>query len=452
MGWTLPVGLDFADGVTNLPGQAGGVPSIVGTPLPTANLQLWNSGGQGTLQIEEPPGSPKLERAEQATGAHNLEMSWQQARYYWTLMPRGTVVNDTAANFWRILSCECTRTSATRGTLYYVMESISFDSPPDEFDVNEVSLDLDIVKHPRYNWALLPYVSDNSTYALIGDTNQKVYYTDLKNSIVAFLEQYRNAPQIPLGANVSSYIQDGIKTLLKANASGQGSIETTIINSNFDPTKAIAAAVYWNGNAATQPTANCRYFLVNAPFNLNNPSDPVSIAVAAATECISKIWRQEDTPYIAGYEVVWSQFFFAPIYLNPGGYIEDPRTVVPDYFLDPLTNQNIPRALQHFTGPVGGGYGNLSNDSPTGLGGSSIFDRLTVINPQCYSTTGISGGPLSMSCLRKSDRYSYDRTWFKVTHTWLCAPVGKWDRDIYTRGNRPQTALDYNLLPGSFGS
>jgi hypothetical protein len=452
MSWILPVGLDYADGTTTLPVQpsgSGGTPSIVGTPLPTSSLYIYSSVGETltrTMKVEEQPGSPHLERAEQCTCEHRLKMSTTQANFYFSVMPRGTVVTDTFGNIWRILSCDTTRMEATTSELHYVMESISFDSPPDDFQVNEVSLDLNILKHPRYAWALNPYVSDASTWASVGDL--RIYYSDQKNKLVRMLQNYIEAPIYPDDSYVSGQVQSTILSELgiNTNAGILSSVFTmNYPNKNFTVSKPKVNPVGWDGVNANMPTANCPYFLLEVPVNLSNPNDPISIAIAAAKEVITKLWRQEDTPYIAGYEITHTQYFFAPVFLNPGGYIEDPRYIVPAYFMSPYNNGIIPRGSQG--NPFGGDTG-----APVPFGGTTIFDALPIVNPQCYATNGLRGGPLSFSCLRKSDNEIYQRTWFAMTHTWLCAPVGKWDADIYSQNNRPQNANDFNRLPSSFGN
>ena len=446
MTWNLPVGLDFADGVTRLPAQPSGSdnqPVIIGTPLPTAFLSILSNTQDGIMTIEEPTGSPHLERAEQCTCSHTLKMSWVEARYYWSLMPRGTIVNDSEANIWRILSCDMVRQNGTSADLSYVMESISFDSPPDDFQLNEVSMDLNIIKHPRYSWALFPYVTDSSTFTQVNSI--KVYYTDIKEAIIRMIQNYTDSPFYPSQSQVQGLIQTNILSMLNLDPTkGAGKIQVNYPNLNYNPDKTTVDPVTWDGKTSDYPTANCVFFLVSVPVNLSDPTNPIVIAIAAAKELISKLWRQEDTPYIAGYEVVWTQYFFAPIYLNPGGYIEEPRDHVPAYFICPDNNGIIPRGDQR--NPSGGDIAD-----PPKQGQQTIFDYMTEFNPQSYSTTGLYGGPLAMSCLRKSDHYDYERTWFKVPHTWLCAPIGKWDKDLYNQNNRPQISTDFNKLPDAFG-
>ena len=142
------------------------------------------------------------------------------------------------------------------------------------------------------------------------------------------------------------------------------------------------------------------------------------MAVAAAGEIIQKLWYQEDTPYVAGFQVTWSQYYFAPVYENPGGYVENPFGIVPDYFL-----------------------------SPSQDGSNTIFDLMAQINPQCYSDNGSSNGNVNISWLRKADEVEYQRTWFKVTRTWIGSPIGHWDAQIYSGGERPQLPANYLPLP-----
>ena len=449
MAWHLPVGFDYADGQTPLPAQplgAGGAPTIIGTPLPTADLQVWSSYGDALLNqvtIQEDSGSPHIERAEQATCSHNLTLSDSAGLFYISVLSRGTMVTDTYGNVWRILSSDLQRNMAgNTAKLSYVMESISFDSPPDDFDIEEVSLDLNIIKHPRYAWALNPYTTDASTYSLAGDT--RIYYTQIKEAIIRMIQNYIDSPFYPSQAQTQGLIQSNILAQLGINSTSTTvSFQVNYPNPNFDASKTVVAPVSWNGVTLSMPTVNCVFFLVPVTVDMTNPNNPIVIALAAAQELISKLWRQEDTPYIAGYRIVWKQKFFAPVYLNPGGYIEDPRYIVPQYFMSPFNNGIVPRGEQG--SPFGG-----DTSSPVPYGYATIFDALPYWNPQCYAINGIRGGALSFSCLRKSDRVHYERTWFEVTHTWDCAPIGKWDSDIYSQYNRPQNANDYNLLPSIF--
>jgi hypothetical protein len=142
-------------------------------------------------------------------------------------------------------------------------------------------------------------------------------------------------------------------------------------------------------------------------------------------EIIIKYWRGEETPYVVGYEMTWSQYYFVSPWLNPGGYVEDPMT------------QSTPQLPEYFYSrvfPPNGSY--------------TIFDYLPYINPQCYSSDGTYAGSVNISWLRKADQVEYQRTWFRITRTWIGSPVGFWDSDLYTTNNRPNylTGVGYNSL------
>lgn len=452
MAFVIPVGVDWADGATVLrvqPDGASGSPTIIGTPIPTANIQMYYGNGTLSDLIQEESGSPEIERSEQCTCRHELKLPYVTGLSYWGVMGRGTMVTDTAGNVWRILSCNCKRLnepcvyqgySGVFCTFSYVAESISFDSPPDDFEIQEVSLDLDIIKHPRYAWAISPYVTDVSLYATVGDTN--ITYRDIKETIMRMIQTYIESPFFPSATMINGLVQSTIMTQVKPGPDGKYHIDVQYPNPNYVSIngKSPATPVNWDGTTtALTGMPNCQFFIISVPFT-NTETNPVVIAIAAAYELITKLWRKEDTPYIASYKIVWTQKVFQTVYLNPGGYIEDPRQIVPQYFMNPFNNGIIPRSYW-----VDGQAVDSSVTNPNG----SIFDLLPIINPQCYSVTGVRGGPLSFSCLRISDTIRYDRTFFDVPHTWLCSVVGKWDEDLYTQGDRPKNANEFNVLPNT---
>ena len=465
MSWILPVGLDSADGVTLLPSQpsgSGDTPVIVGTGLPTGDYQIWsNSAGGDVPTVEEMPGSPRWERAEQSTCEHRLKMSKADAIYYAEMMPRGTIVNDSLGNIWRILSCEYERDSDLFSSLHYVMESLSFDSPPDDFSDHPVSLDINIIKHPRYWWALSPYAGEEANIP-VGDT-AFASISIVKEAIIRMIQNYIESPFYPTQNQTNSLIQVNI-----INAMKSGSFQLPYPNPTFDASRKIDDPVNWSGNAADIPklgNPNCAYYLLPSAgiYEADDfETGPIHIAVAAAYELISKLWRQEDTPYQVGRQTTWTQYFFAPVYLNPGGYIEDPRDWVPSYFMDveqpfPPVNTLLPRADQSAVGQsadpsLSGTDPGANADAVPALGadtGGSIYDWMLLYNPQSYSDDGTVDGNLQLSCLRESDDVDYERTWFKVTHTWKVAPVGKWDSDLYKLLGEPgpQVASDFNQNP-----
>jgi hypothetical protein len=388
-----------------------------GTVSPSGSIvQSGNIFSIGTF--EEYPDSPEIERAEQCTVQHRLKTTWANAQTAIQSLGRGTIVHDSAGNTYRILSSKIQSEKGGLATISITSESISFDSPPDEFQIVPVELGVDIMKHPRYNWALLPWTNDTSTYTNLpigGGGSVTISYNDVKQSVIRMIQTYRDSPYLASGDNVNSYVQSSIIQTLK---NGGQQVTTTFKNPNFSTS---AKEVQPDGknnlwvSGTPLPTVNCRFFAVNVPIG-GGSSDPVKIAIAAALEIISKLWRGEDTPPITGYELTWSQYYFAPVALNPGNYIESPLGIVPAYFMNT-------------------GAGNT---------GPNIFNQLTSINPQSFSVNGLYGGSLAFSCLRKPDEIDYQRTWFKVTRKWLCSPIGHWDSDLLTTNNRPQNAGDYH--------
>ena len=428
-GFTISTGFDRSDGVTPLPSQSSGFfPSgTSGTPNPSIGGQ-YDPGGQGSALkkvgnltgIEEEPDSPEIERAEQGTFMHRFKVAtWSLATQFISMLGRGTFLTDSYGNRWRVLSSKIQSQRGGAATCSITAESLSFDSPPDEFSITPVELNVDIMKHPRYNWALLPWTNDQSSYTTLSN-GQVITYNDIKQSIIRQIQVYRDAPYLASGDAVNGSIQTSIMSSLDASK-GTCVISTYYKNTNFDPSSAETlpsgsgdqATNYWV--SGDRPTGNFRYYLANVTISLNDKTHPVNIARAAALEILSKLWRGEDTPPVTGYEIVWSQYYFAPVFLDPGNYIQSPWGVVPMYFM-----------------------------SPDQSGATSIFNNFTFINPQCFAQDGIYGGTLDFSCLRKPDECDYQRTWFKVTRKWLCSPVGHWDTDLLTNKNRPQYATDYH--------
>ena len=442
MAFVLPMGADFADGVELLPVQpagAAGNPTIVGTPLPTAFFSIYGATGgsfdTGGSFVEELPGSPRIEQAQQTTCEHGLKMDVASALTYLDQLHLGTVVTDTDANLWRVLSSEYTHDSELHATLHYVLEALTFDTPPDDFDVVDEMLDLHIIKHPRYWRWLCPYAGDEATVQ-VGD-RANVSVAQIKEAIIRMIQNYIESAFYPSQNMVNSLIQINIINQLQT-----GAIQFQWPNPAFDPSKTIVDPVTWDGNAVDQPKDNCAYFLISSlsVYEDDDPdTGPIHMAIAAAQELISKLWRQEDTPYITMYEVVLTQYFFQPVYINPGCYLEDPRDVVPSYFMAPgLTWPPTSAQLQ----PVPQGNpqaapasvlsgGNLDKIAPVVSGYTTIFDLLVKINPQLYSSDGTDQGTLTISALRMPDRWHYERTWFGVTSRWKVACIGKYDPDLY---------------------
>ncbi len=359
----------------------------MGTPTP-AGAVLLQSRDQATGEIvnlgsqEEEPDSPVLERAEQATLTKRFRVaSWEDGMTFISGLGRGTVETDSFGNVFKILS---SKLSHTRGGITYidkVCESVSFDSPPDEFEIIPVELGVNILKHPRYFYAMLG--------AGIGSA------TELKNQVLI--------------RELQNYFDD-------ATVSRRNDIVERLfysISSNAD------------GNP-TEGTVSGSVVIPAASFTVDgktiSPIPGTDIAKAAASELIQKYWRGEETPYVVGYQITHRSFHFRPPPLNPGGYVEDPlyeaTPQLPDYF---WSTEDPP------------------NPSLT------IFDDIVAINPQCYSSNGTPSGSLEISWLRKADEVIYQRTWFERIRTWIGSPVGFWDPELYNSDNRPSVAGDFNV-------
>jgi hypothetical protein len=380
-GFFLPFGFDSADGTTPLPPQplgATGSNETVGTPPPVDDVLVYSNDGS-TPTVENEPDFPLIERAEQATSQSKLKMSWAACLNYIGVTGRGTFVSDTKGQVWRILSSQIQRfrSGQKMGIFSCTAESISFDSPPDEYQMIPVELGINIIKHPRYFYALYPTQIDFNTIVTLngGAGGQTTSVGNLKQAIIRSIQTYQDSPYFPTSASLS------------INLDTNGLLQNQIISSISN------SVVYITIDGVT--------------YTYNNTTDTIyeiSLAFAAAAEIIQKLWYQLDSPYLAGFQVTWSQYYFAPVFENPGGYIESPVGIVPDYFM-----------------------------SPSQSGSNTIFDQMASINPQCYSADGSVDGTVNISWLRKADEVEYQRTWFKVTRTWIGSPIGHWDPQLFSQ-------------------
>lgn len=356
----LPNGLNWADG---LEGR-------LGTATPAAVIKVQSGNGATDVEdisIEELDDSPEIERAEQATITHRFTMAWNEALTRLQFLGRGTLLEDDYGNITKILSATVKRQKPNTALLTIVAEGVNFDSPPDEFQITPVELNINIIKHPRYFYAFL---GDGQ-----GSDTEKV-----NQMVIRFLQDYMENP--------NSEFRNAIARLIKASIGSQGTPGDT--------------APDWRGTAFSAGTIS-----------------GTDLAKRAALEIIQKYWRGEETPYIVGYQISWSSYYFRPQDLDPGGRVEDPITQatpqLPDYFWSP--------------------------DFPPSA--ATIFDLLAAFNPQCYSDDGTATGNTTISWLREADVLDYQRTWFKVTRSWKASPVGFWDNELYNRDSRPALPKDY---------
>ena len=113
-----------------------------------------------------------------------------------------------------------------------------------------------------------------------------------------------------------------------------------------------------------------------------------------------------DSFYFAAFKVVWSQFFWYPQLLNPGSYIEDP-----------IQAGGLPAAFWSTTG------------QPSG---PSIFSNVALMNKNLFPQ-----GVTNLTWLRFADTQTFNRTWFKVTKTWVGAALNQWDVELYSANHMP---------------
>ena len=127
---------------------------------------------------------------------------------------------------------------------------------------------------------------------------------------------------------------------------------------------------------------------------LGSLADPTQ--KAQAIDLLMKFRRGNESFYLPGFTVTWSQYAWSPWAVNPGGYIEDPGVggAVPYYFW----------------------YVNSTQ---------TIFTQAASVNPQLYGS--------GISWLRLADTQSWARTWYKITRTWIGSPYGFWDPSLYSQ-------------------
>lgn len=414
---------------------------IVGTNNSVANLQasssyasnglvVSNTNGVITItgnQIEETPDSPILERAEQATCTKKFVMPYETAANLISVLSRGTVLADNEGNTLRILSTTLARQKPNMATLTIVSEGLSFDVPPDEFSCEPIELGADIIKYPRYYYSLLPQAGDTDAQA------------QAKQAIVRAIQTYRDSPFFPMSSTLNGLLTGQVQNNIASQLT-IGTLVYTVPNNNWRSQFTTTKDSSWPIQSYSDPLPTSVYPPIATkdgdvnPVNIQIAASPflyssdnvIRAAFAAAQEIISKLWKQEDTPYEVAFQITWSSYYYFKPYYNPGGYIEDPI-----YDTNGYLNPGLPA---YFGSP------SFNYDANT------IFDAISVINPQCYSPNGkapSSGNPslgnYNISWLRKADVVSYERTWFKVTRTWIGAPQAHWDSDLYTRNNRPNT-------------
>lgn len=291
--------------------RADGLNGFSGTPTPEGSRIVKPS----TAIFEEMADSPEIERGEQGTIVHRYKCDYQTAKDIIVGNGRGTMLEDSYGNITKVLSSKLEYQKGDYCIVSITAESVSFDLPPDEFDVSDAEFNPPLYQHPRYKE----------------------------------LREYEPATGMT-GIEIINAIQNAIN---------------------------LPQALAQQENAA----------------RLEEIED--EDVFAQAYELLSKMRKGIDTFYLSGYKVVWSKYYFEPVALNPGGYIEDPVSTgaLDDYFCKDGSGENI------FTFLAG------------------------TVNPNVYGD--------GISWLRQADNLSYSRTFFKLTMSWVGGPIGQWDADLY---------------------
>lgn len=424
----LPHGLDLADGLNGR----------LGTPSPAGAVKFDTPNGENVdsslIPIEETADSPNMERSEQCTVRKSFTGDYNEMLNRWIVYPRGTLVVDSANNYFRVLNTTLSRLAGlgSVGRLDITCEALSFDNPPDEFYINTVDLGLDLLKNPRYFYSLIPtsQIPGNfwPTYLSADNPLQEA----VKSTIIRGIQAYRENPVVPpsnMQSNISGFLHDLVINVLGSSGPMTYPVRNTNFKAKFKASAQEDPPKIYNQDGSDWPAAATAdgqpnlpiLYVYYDPIIHSDPGGKIALALAAAQELICKLWRQEDSPPVYGLELVWSEYSWRPPYLNLGSYIEDPRyatPALPDYFTCPAI---IPD-------------------------GSTIFDAIGNFNPQYYSPSGFAGGGTSISWLRQADTIEFQRTFFKVTRRWLGAPVGCWDGDLFNQNHRPVYASDYKTL------
>lgn len=151
----------------------------------------------------------------------------------------------------------------------------------------------------------------------------------------------------------------------------------------------------------------------NLIMNFSSSIDQAQNNQGQALELLYKKQRGEDSFYFSGYKIVWSQYFWLPPTLNPGCYIEDP-----------VSEGGLPAAFWSTDGT-----GNLQ---------TSIFAQTEAYNQNMFPTNLVTNQfPFGLSWLRQADTIDLQRTWYKITRSWIGANLGQWDAQFYSSFIQP---------------
>lgn len=267
----------------------------------TATPSLARQSRPGGFFLEEDPNSPSIERGEQATIVHTFNCDESTGQTLIQGLSRGLIQTDNFGNVTRILSALLTRNRGDTWKLVVTSESLSFDNPPDDFEVSVMELNPAIEKHPNF--------------ATTDIGNPGLYVYNLNPTTLAQVDPAQfTGPQI---------IQQ-VRQSANSASVGQGAEQ----------------------EAAWRDSTNVGDFDV---------SDQADVLLTLLKKGIENF-------YLAGWRITWSSYFYLPQALDGGGYVQDPVTQggVPSYFWSTdqtPTGDNIFTVISAITNPAvyGGG-------------------------------------------------------------------------------------------------
>jgi len=197
-------------------------------------------------------------------------------------------------------------------------------------------------------------------------------------------------------------------------------IETVELNPALEKHPRYAALTYQDkylirgqtlsDNIDVQETYGAQLALLSG--SLTSDLTDLTNEAAQAQELLLKRQKGEESFYLSGYKITYSRYYWGPVPLNPGGYIEDP-----------FETSNVPPVFV------------------TDPDGNNIFAYTSVWNTNLYPNVENPDtpqeAPYGLSWLRQTDSSALVRTWTKVTSTWIGGPLAQWDNELYNPEFQP---------------
>jgi len=205
-------------------------------------------------------------------------------------------------------------------------------------------------------------------------------------------------------------------------------IETVELNPSLEKHPRYAALTYRqrylvrNSNVSDDVDVSQTYKnAISQISSSNSPYSGSSQQQQEAQELLFKKHKGEDSFYLTGYKITLSQYYWFPQGINPGGYIEDP-----------VSQGGLPAYFWSTNGTTSG---------------TNIFAGTAQFNQNLYPPSGSApptAFPYGLSWLRQADTLHLNRTWWRLTRSWIGAPLGVWDNELYNRVFQPYQTNEYS--------